>query len=133
MCFLQTMLPVALGHTPAGAALRQFAHYGQGIAEKGFRRYDHGWVKNLVTYGSRTPPNYDLSNIDTPVFLHYSGNDPLANMNDVDRLFRELSAGIKMPVPLKLFTHLDYVWGIDAKTLLYDKAINLMRSFDGHR
>ncbi|CAH2039630.1 unnamed protein product, partial [Iphiclides podalirius] len=125
-----TMLPVILGHTPAGAAIRQFAHYGQGIAEKGFRRYDHGWVTNLRKYGSRRPPNYKLSNIVVPVFLHYSDSDPLAHVNDVDRLFHELKAGIKMRVPLKLFSHLDFIWGIDAKTLLYDRAINLIRSVE---
>ncbi|CAK1586200.1 unnamed protein product [Parnassius mnemosyne] len=128
--FNATMFPVILGHTPAGAAVRQFVHYGQGIADKGFRRYDHGSLKNLRVYGSRKPPNYDLSNVVVPAFLHYSDNDPLAHVNDVDRLFRELGAGIKIRVPMTFFSHLDFIWGIDAKTLLYDRVINLMRSVD---
>jgi hypothetical protein len=43
-----------------------------------FRRYDHGWFKNLLTYGQLSPPAYDLSKITAPVALHYSENDWLA-------------------------------------------------------
>ncbi|XP_068618715.1 lipase 3-like [Battus philenor] len=125
-----TMMPVIFGHTPAGAALRQFAHYGQGIAGKEFRRYDHGWLKNLKTYGSRTPPQYNLSNIKVPTFLHYSHNDPLSQVKDVDRLHKELGVGIKMLVPNPLFTHLDYMWAIDVKSLLLDRVINLLQSVE---
>ncbi|CAG5025864.1 unnamed protein product [Parnassius apollo] len=128
--FNKTMLPVILGHTPAGASVRQFAHYGQSIDDKGFRRYDHGVLKNLRVYRSIKPPNYDLSNIVAPVFLHYSDKDPLAHVNDVDRLFVELGAGIKIRVPMTSFSHLDFIWGIDAKTLLYERVINLMRAVD---
>ncbi|XP_013172126.1 PREDICTED: lipase 3-like [Papilio xuthus] len=125
-----TMLPVILGHAPAGAAVRQFAHYGQSIAGKEFRRYDHGWMNNLRIYGNLMPPKYDLGNIKIPVFLHYTYNDPLSQVEDVDRLHKELGASTKMLVPLPLFNHLDFIWGIDAKELLFDKVIKIMRSIN---
>ncbi|KAM3966179.1 lipase 1 [Aphomia sociella] len=127
-----TMLPVKMGHTPAGASARQLAHYGQGIAGKRFRRYDHGsMLANRRVYGSRRPPNYDLSKVTTPVFLHYADSDPLAHVNDVDRLFRELGRPIgKFRIPLPSFSHLDFLWGIDAKELLFDRIINLIKSMD---
>ncbi|XP_013140106.1 PREDICTED: lipase 3-like [Papilio polytes] len=123
-----TMLPVILGHAPAGAAVRQFVHYGQSIAGKEFRRYDHGWMTNLRVYGNMRPPKYDLGNIKAPVFLHYTYNDPLSQVEDVDRLHNELGASTKMLVPLPLFNHLDFIWGIDAKELLFDGVIKIMRS-----
>lgn len=122
------MLPVILGHAPAGAAVRQFVHYGQSIAGKEFRRYDHGWMTNLRVYGNMRPPKYDLGNIKAPVFLHYTYNDPLSQVEDVDRLHNELGASTKMLVPLPLFNHLDFIWGIDAKELLFDGVIKIMRS-----
>ncbi|XP_052754991.1 lipase 3-like [Galleria mellonella] len=127
-----TMLPVKFGHTPAGVSVRQLAHYGQGIADKGFRRYDHGSRRaNRRAYGTRRPPAYDLSKVTAPVFLHYVDKDPLAHVNDVDRLFRELGRPVgKFRVPLRTFSHLDFLWGIDAQELVYDRTINLIRSLE---
>ncbi|KAG6459451.1 lipase 3 [Manduca sexta] len=128
----KTMMPVIFGHSPAGSSVRQFVHYGQGIADKGFRRFDHGSrMANRKAYGSRRPPNYDLSKVTAPVFLHYSFNDPLAEVQDVERLFRELGRPVgKFLVPLPAFNHIDYIWAINAKELIYDRVINLVRAVE---
>lgn len=126
------MMPVIFGHAPAGAAVRQFAHYGQSIADKGFARYDHGsWFANRRAYGSIRPPDYDLSRVTAPVFLHYSDKDPLAHVTDVDTLWRRLGRPIgKFRVPDSEFSHLDFLWGIDARELIFDRVINLMKTMD---
>lgn len=125
------MLPVKLGHTPAGASVRQFAHYGQSIKDLGFHRFDHGLLKNRVVYGSYSAPRYDLSRVTAPVFLHYSQSDPLADVRDVDRLFAELGRPVgKFRIPDPLFSHLDFIWGIDAKDLVHDRVINLLKAMD---
>ncbi|XP_028170213.1 lipase 3-like [Ostrinia nubilalis] len=127
-----TMLPLKLGHTPAGAAARQFVHYAQGISGKEFRRYDHGTIlANRRAYGSWSPPRYDLSRITTPVFLHYSDTDPLAHVNDVNRLFRELGRPIgKFRIPMATFSHMDFIWGVNAEDLLYSRTVNLIKAMD---
>ncbi|CAG4936635.1 unnamed protein product [Colias eurytheme] len=126
-----TMLPAKIGHVPAGASLRQLVHYGQGITDKDFRRYDHGALRNLLEYGTLAPPKYRLSQVTAPVYLHYSVNDPLAEIEDVQRLHRELGGPAKMlQVPDPTFTHLDFMWGIDAKTLVFDRVIEIMRLYD---
>ncbi|XP_026730889.1 lipase 3-like [Trichoplusia ni] len=129
-----TMMPAVFGHTPAGSSVRQLAHYGQGIAGKEFRRYDQGSsLSNYRVYGSFKPPRYDLSKITTPVFLHYSDSDPLAHVEDVNRLFSELGRPIgKFRVPMASFSHLDYTYGIHAKALVYDRVINLIRAMDAN-
>ncbi|KAG7296058.1 hypothetical protein JYU34_021155 [Plutella xylostella] len=127
-----TIMPVIMGHTPAGSSTRQFAHYGQGIADKQFRRYDLGRRKNRKRYGSRSPPTYDLKKITTPVFLHYSLSDPLAHVRDVDRLWRELGRPVgKFMVNMQSFSHTDFMWAIDARALIYNRVINLIWQMDG--
>ncbi|XP_038210436.1 lipase 3-like [Zerene cesonia] len=126
-----TMLPAKIGHVPAGASIRQLVHYGQSITDKDFRRYDHGALRNLVAYGTLVPPKYRLSQITAPVYLHYSINDPLAEVEDVQRLHRELGGPAKMlQVPDPTFSHVDFMWGIDAKTLVFDRLIDIMRLYD---
>lgn len=122
------MMPAIFGHTPAGSSVRQFAHYGQSIAGKEFRRYDHGLLRNMIVYGKIKPPKYNLANVKVPTFLHYSNNDPLSQVRDVYRLHEELGHGIKMLLPLPSFTHLDYMWAIDARVILYDRVISLLKS-----
>ncbi|CAH2091166.1 unnamed protein product [Euphydryas editha] len=126
-----TMMPVYFGHTPAGAAVMQFAHYGQGISEKEFRRYDFGIVQNFIKYGRPIPPSYDLSKVIVPVMLHYSERDPLAHVTDVERLFGELGGpAARFRVPQSTFSHIDFVWGIDAKSSVYDRIILLLKNID---
>ncbi|XP_026752173.1 lipase 3-like [Galleria mellonella] len=126
-----TMLPLKLAHTPAGISLRQLAHYGQHIHKGYFRRYNYGPISNLIVYGSFQPPLIDLSLVTAPVFLHYAEVDPFAALPDVDRLWRELGRPIqKILVPHRTFSHVDFMWGTEAKSLLYDKTINILRSIE---
>lgn len=127
----ETMIPVVLGHTPAGAATNQLIHYGQLVRSARFRQYDHGFASNILTYGSRRPPNYNLRNIRAPVALHYSLNDWMAEPIDVDELHRGLGNPIgKFLVPDHRFNHLDFTWAIDVRTLLYNRVVEIMEIFE---
>lgn len=122
------MIPVIMGHTPAGASTNQMFHYGQGIRSGRFRQFDHGYISNLLEYGSMRPPAYNLGNIRAPIALHYSSNDWLAEPIDVEELHRGLPNVIgKFLVPDPLFNHLDFCWAIDVRTLLYNRVVNIMR------
>lgn len=57
------MLPIVLGHIPAGASTNQMIHYGQGVRSGEFRQYDHGFFGNLRKYGQRHPPSYNIENV----------------------------------------------------------------------
>jgi pimeloyl-ACP methyl ester carboxylesterase len=123
-----TMIPVMLGHTPAGASANQLIHYGQGVRSARFRQYDWGMLSNLWTYGSINPPAYNLRNVRAPVALHYSTNDWLAEPVDVEELHQGLPNVIgKFLVPDPSFNHLDFVWAIDVRSLLYDRVFQIMR------
>jgi lysosomal acid lipase/cholesteryl ester hydrolase len=61
-----------------GASVNQLTHYGQLINSGKFRMFDYGYFENKRVYGQSAPPDYELSKITAPVFLHYSGNDWLS-------------------------------------------------------
>lgn len=57
------MLPIVLGHIPAGASTNQMIHFGQGVRSGEFRQYDYGIFGNFKKYGQRTPPSYALDKV----------------------------------------------------------------------
>ncbi|XP_065074233.1 lipase 3-like [Ochlerotatus camptorhynchus] len=123
----RTMLPAILENTPAGASVKQFIHFAQGINSGRFRQYDLGIVRNLMEYGSVSPPSYPLNRISAPVFLHYGDNDWLASVTDVGLLHQQLGDSAQLlRVPDNRWNHLDFTYGNDAKHLLYDRIIELM-------
>ncbi|XP_049837009.1 lipase 3-like [Schistocerca gregaria] len=125
-----TMLPVIMAHTPAGSSSKQLIHYGQEIRSGHFRQYDHGMIGNTLEYGSISPPDYDLSKVTAKVVLHYSNNDWCAGVKDVDRLYEELPNCIgRFLVAEDSFSHLDFMWAIHAKELVYDKVVSLMNQY----
>lgn len=123
------MLPVILGHAPAGAAVNQFFHYGQEIISGHFRQYDYGRAQNLIKYNRSTPPDYNLENIKVPVAVYHSQNDWLATPKDVHILLKKLTNVVKhYLVPHEKFNHIDFLWGIDAPTLLYEEILKTMKT-----
>lgn len=51
-------------------------------------------------------------------------------LQDVDKLYKELGNPYgKFRVPHDKFNHLDFMWAIDVKDLLYDKILSLMTQF----
>lgn len=110
-----------------GSSVDQLIHYAQGINSAKFRMFDFGLTKNLLRYGSLSPPNYDLKSVTAPVFLHYSDNDWMAAVRDVDELASKLGNLFgKFRVPDAKFNHLDYTYATDADTLLYNRVISFM-------
>jgi len=125
-----TMLPVIMGHTPAGASVRSLVHYAQGVNSGKFRMFNHGKADNLIHYGQEEPPEYDISKITAPVALYWSENDWLGVKSDVYRLAEQLpNLQRKYRVPFDKFNHLDFLWAIDVVPLLYETMEAFMTYF----
>ncbi|XP_071452979.1 lipase 3-like [Hetaerina americana] len=123
----ETMIPVITGHTPAGASTKTIVHYVQGINSGKFRQFDYGLIGNKDKYGRDSPPEYDLSLITAPMYFIYGDNDWMASIEDVEELYRKLpTAKGKFEVTLSQFNHLDFLWAIDVKELVYNKILSLM-------
>lgn len=91
-------------------------------------------MQNLQKYGNATPPDYLLENCKVPVALFYSDQDKLADSVDVIRLFKELpNVFSNWRVRDKTFNHIDFVWAMDAKELVYDYILEYMQYFENNR
>lgn len=83
----------------------------------------------MKIYGKTTPPEYNISAITTPIALYYATNDWLAHPTDVQHLYEGLSNRIgKYLIKYPKFNHVDFLWGKDAKTLVYDRLIKMMKT-----
>jgi len=62
-----------------------------------------------------------------PVALFWSENDWLADPKDVEYISNNLpNVVVNYKVPLPEFNHVDFIWAIDAKTLVFDKILSLL-------
>lgn len=65
--------------------------------------------------------------------LIYSDNDDLAVPEDVKRLSSELPNVLELRrVDDDTFNHLDFLWAVDAKKLVYDYVIDWMRKMENN-
>lgn len=127
--FNMTLLPTIMVHTPAGAATKQFMHYTQEINSGMFRQFDFGYFGNWINYNSAFPPKYNLAKVSSPGYFLYSRNDWLSSETDVLKLYKEIgNPAAKILIQDPMWNHLDYMWGIEAVPLVYNKIITLMMS-----
>lgn len=124
-----TMIPVILGHTPAGTSTQTLIHFGQLIRSGRFRQFDHGSIRNLVVYGSIFPTAYNLRGVRAAVTIHYGQNDWLSVERDVQQLSRELGNSQGAFV-VSGFNHIDFLFGIDARRLVYSRVVAAMQRFE---
>lgn len=126
--FNRTLLPIILGHVPAGASTKTLVHYAQEIRAGGsFQQFDFGKKGNIKEYGQETPPKYNIRNVKLPMALLSADNDWLASSIDVTTLAAQLPNLIDhYVVPLNEFNHIDFLYAIDAPKLVYNKLLQLL-------
>ena len=126
----KTMVPTIVHHTPAGTSTNVVVHYLQEINSKKFAHYDFGKDGNNEAYGQDDPPEYLIEALKVPVATYWSLNDMLAQPKDVLRFLTRLpNKYATYEVPYELWNHLDYLYGIDAKTILYPEIIKNMNAY----
>lgn len=124
------MLPVILGHLPAGSSVKQIKHYLQLHESNRFCQYDFG-KDNQRIYGRSTPPDYALQLITAPVGLYYGQNDFLAAVEDVHRLAKRLpNVVVNHMYSNKKYNHIDMVWGISSRRIAQPKLLQVMQLWE---
>jgi len=128
----ESWMPVYMKQLNAGASTRTLVHFGQLINSDKFRDYDYGWFFNPEHYGSHHPYTFDLGKVEVPVLLKWGAKDTLADPNDVERLYTELTGcnATSSAVSNPTYTHLDFIWGVDAYQVVYPDVISFMQEHE---
>ncbi|XP_075229761.1 uncharacterized protein LOC142329238 [Lycorma delicatula] len=125
------MISLYFGSALSGASLKTAVHVFQLIKTEKFQQYDYGSLKNLKIYGSYTPPSYKIEQIQTPIALLYGKNDALVKKKDVIKLENSLpNLVMSYEVPDPKFNHGDFIFGNNAVELVYDKILQLIKSYN---
>ncbi|XP_043528456.1 lipase 3-like, partial [Frieseomelitta varia] len=104
-----TLSPLITQYFPAGAAIKQLAHFVQLYQSGKFRKFDYGRAGNIEMYDKTNSPDYNLRIIRLPVYLHYATSDIIADVQDVLELYEMLPNAQKFLLPCDVFAHLDFV------------------------
>lgn len=124
-----TRIPVYTTHDPAGTSTKNVVHFAQAVISGKFQMYDFGSsAENIKHYNQPTPPLYDLTTIKTPVALYWAKNDWLADPEDLQYLRKNLP-NIVDDYEVQDWNHLDFIWAINAKPVLYNRMIQLMNKY----
>ena len=125
-----TMLDTITHHTPAGTSTNAVMHYAQEVNSKKFTHFDYGKDGNNEVYGQDEAPEFSIEAMTVPVASYWSQNDWLAQPADVIRYLTRVPNSIaSYEVPFEQWNHLDFLWGIDAKDILYPEIIKNMDEF----
>ncbi|XP_050352135.1 lipase 1-like [Nymphalis io] len=124
-------LAVVIGHLLVGVSVKTLAHFGQLIVSQKFQRFDEGKEINIKTYGTVTPPQYNVSLITSPIVLVCAENDWVSSLRDINILQSRLPNVVeKYIVPEPTWSHNNHLWGVNATEYVFDKILNYFDKFD---
>jgi len=110
----ESRIDVIDAHSPSGTSVQNVIHFGQLMNSGKFQAYDYGSAKkNQEHYGSDTPPEYDVSQLEVPVSFYSSDKDWLADPQDVANAVSKVKNVIEN-VQVPNYNHMDFVWGTRA-------------------
>ncbi|KAF8372803.1 hypothetical protein PRIPAC_79232 [Pristionchus pacificus] len=123
-----TRAPVYLAHTPSGTSTMSALHLAQIASRLKFEHMDHNPAENLRRYGQLTPPLYDFSNIDVPVYHIRGTADILASEEDVKNTESLLKKGVvKGSFRIEGYNHIDYSFATDCAEMVYNPITAIVR------
>ncbi|KJH48958.1 hydrolase, alpha/beta domain protein, partial [Dictyocaulus viviparus] len=123
-----TRIGVYLCHTPAATSAKNLLHWVQIVNSRKCEKFDYGREGNIREYGKERPPTYDFRKITVPTYLYWSKDDILADTEDIrETILTSMNATIRSSYELPHYTHLDFVFGINATHDIYHPIIDEIR------
>lgn len=124
----QSQIGTILRYDPGGTSVNNMIHWQQEVKSGKFQTHDYGSDENMIFYNQSTAPEYDLTQMTGPKTVIFSGaNDALADPQDVALIVEKVpSTTLLQSTVIPGFAHLDFVWGLDAYSLLYPQILSLI-------
>jgi len=125
--FNSSLIEPIISHTPAGTSKFTVGQYLQEYKKQNFQGYD--WMddaKNIEHHNSSSIPVYNLSSVMSPLAIYWGDNDWYTAKQDIEFLLSGLPnilPGMKHEVDFENWSHLDFLWGVDADQLVYKFVI----------
>ncbi|CAL8131291.1 unnamed protein product [Orchesella dallaii] len=98
-----------------------------------FLKYDYGSEKNLIKYGTKDPPPYNMRNVRVPLHIFSGESDNLVSPLDTERLWNAIAppyrAGLYR-VDWPLFHHIDFLMAKDADKLVYNGIVDTINRME---
>jgi gastric triacylglycerol lipase len=114
---------------PHGNSLKCLSHFIQNHNREGtedyFCKFDYGEQENMVRYGQRQPPTYNLSLIDTKTIIYYGTHDKYLTQSAIDKLVSKLPNAKVETQKLDKWGHVTFAYGRNMKPF-YTKIFNSM-------
>ncbi|GMT09488.1 hypothetical protein PFISCL1PPCAC_785 [Pristionchus fissidentatus] len=128
--FNATRTEVYIAHDPAGTSSQNMLHWMQMFVAGTVTRFDYGSArKNTQHYGTAIPPSYNFTTVATDMYLYWSDDDFLADPQDFTELLLPMlnREYVKVNSHLTGFSHLDFIWGLDAASIIYNSIIEIIK------
>lgn len=122
----ETRIPVYMTHLPAGTSSKDMIHFAQMVKSGKFQKFDYGKSENIKRYNQEYAPSYNVSKVEVPVALYTGSNDWLADPTDVNTNLKPFLPNVILHKNIDAWNHLDFVWGINAKNMIYLDIIEVM-------
>ncbi|EFO16699.1 hypothetical protein LOAG_11805 [Loa loa] len=113
-----------------GTSVMNMIHWIQMVNSGKFQAYNYGSTKeNQIYYGSDSPPIYNLSLVNVPIYLFSGMNDWLANPVDIQESLLSMlpNKSIKRRKQFNDYNHLDFIWGLRAADEIYRPIISIIK------
>ena len=98
-----------------------------------FEELDFGIPGNEERYDSPTPPPYRLDSLGVPITIYWGGQDSVASPRNIEKILLELRGDPESPevrdVLVSHYSHIDFVWGLDAAKVVYPDIIKFFERY----
>ncbi|KAM9134300.1 lipase member M-like [Pangshura tecta] len=110
---------------PDYTSVKNIIHWGQLSKSGEFKYFDYG-CKNKDKYNQTTPPFYKVEDMTVPTALWNGGRDLVTSPQATAVLLPRLTNLVFYKYFLD-WTHVDFIWGLDATQRMYDDILELMK------